>query len=89
MTIHNERKEELTKIASQEHIIQEIQAQPRNRHPHHIMAQGRIALGFEPTIDINSLPIPDQEELLFVMRSLRDTMFDLVQESSENRLWQA
>jgi hypothetical protein len=70
-----ERREELVKLAEgimAENIIQDLAdyAQPKA-----IQSLSRGVLGIHPEADIVNLEPASQAELLFVMRSIRNTLF--------------
>jgi hypothetical protein len=72
MTIQPERAIELTKLTNQPEVIHEINDLAQRIRPQYIQNTGRILLGQDPLVGIHELQQGTQEELLFVMRALRD-----------------
>lgn len=75
MTIEQDRIEDLTKLAERTaEVIGGLNVREFQK-PELICSLSRVALGVEPSRDINALHQDTKTELLFVMRSVRDITF--------------
>lgn len=69
------RQKELEKLAARPEQIQEVMETASPARSTAIQQLARRALGLMPERDITDLELSTQDELLFVMRTMRDIVF--------------
>lgn len=75
INIPQERRDELEKLAASPEHLEAITATGLPEQSTAIQQLARRALGLAPEHDIADLEPPAQSELLFVMSTMRDTIF--------------